>query len=69
MKRKKTKEAVVTGISYVGYVPYLRFRAIHTLWSWAFWYSVSRYSAQYKYVIIRVLGFEFDGLVRSNNQL
>jgi hypothetical protein len=63
-KNKKVKvESLVCKIEYVGYVSYRRFRALYTPWTWAFSYNKSRFNAQYTYVNVRILGFEFDGLI------
>lgn len=66
-KNKKKKQVEISSpvnrVAYVGYVPYRRFRALYTPWTWAFSYNKSRFNAQYTYVNVRILGFEFDGLI------
>lgn len=63
-KNKKVKvESPVCKIEYVGYVSYRRFRALYTPWTWAFAYNKTTFSAQHSYVRVRILGFEFDGLI------
>lgn len=65
-KNKKAKvkvESPVNRVAYVGYVPYRRFRALYTPWTWAFAYNKTTFSAQHSYVRVRILGFEFDGLI------
>jgi len=50
-------------LSYVGYVSLRRFHSLNNTWSWLFHLGHVRFSAQHNYVYLRILGFEFDGLV------